>query len=44
MKTIKPHYESTPIQIYWKILPQKKKQKKPRNFSDKNSDIFHISA
>ena len=34
------HYENMPIQIYWKILPQKKKWK----FSDKNSDIFHISA
>ena len=32
------HYENTPIQIYWK-------KKSPKtNFSDKNSDIFHISA
>ena len=30
------HYENTPIQIYWKFYHQK--------FSDKNADIFHISA
>ena len=29
-----------PIQIYWKFYHKKKK----RIFSDKNSDIFHISA
>ena len=29
-----------PIQIYWKFYNQKKKKKK----SDKNSDVFHISA
>ena len=33
------HYENTPIQIYWKFHHQKKWK-----FSDKNSDIFHISA
>ena len=33
------HYENKPIQIYWKFYHQKK-----RKFSDKNSDIFHISA
>ena len=32
------HYENMPIQIYWKFYHQKEK------FSDKNSDIFHISA
>ena len=32
------HYENMPIQIYWKFYHQKWK------FSDKNSDIFHISA
>ena len=32
------HYENMPIQIYWKFYHQKMK------FSDKNSDIFHISA
>ena len=32
------HYENTPIQIYWKFHHQKTK------FSDKNADIFHISA
>ena len=32
------HYENTPIQIYWKFHHQNWK------FSDKNSDIFHISA
>ena len=30
---------NTPIQIYWKFCHQKKWK-----FSDKNSDIFHISA
>ena len=34
------HYENTPIQIYWKFYHKKK----TRKFSDKNSDIFHISA
>ena len=29
-----------PIQIYWKFYHKKK----TRKFSDKNSDIFHISA
>ena len=33
------HYENKPIQIYWKIYHQKKWK-----FSDKNFDIFHISA
>ena len=33
------HYENMPIQIYWKFLHQK-----PQDFSEKNSDIFHISA
>ena len=33
------HYESTPIQIYWKFYHKKK-----RKNSDKNSDIFRISA
>ena len=33
------HYENTPIQIYWKFYHHKKWK-----FSDKNSDIFHISA
>ena len=32
------HYENKPIQIYWKFYHQKWK------LSDKNSDIFHISA
>ena len=32
------YYEITPIQIYWKFHYKKWK------FSDKNSDIFHISA
>ena len=32
------HYENKPIQIYWKFYHKKWK------FSDKNSDIFHISA
>ena len=32
------HYENKPIQIHWKFYNQK------NNFSDKNSDIFHISA
>ena len=32
------HYENTPIQIYWKFTTQNWK------FSQKNSDIFHISA
>ena len=31
-------YENEPIQIYWKFSHQKWK------FSDKNSDMFHISA
>ena len=33
------HYENMPIQIYWKIHHQKKWKT-----SDKNSDIFQISA
>ena len=33
------HYENMPIQIYWKFHHQK-----TQDFSDKNSDIFHISA
>ena len=33
------HYENKPIQIYWKFYRQNKWK-----FSDKNSDIFHISA
>ena len=32
------YYDTTPIQIYWKLHHQKLK------VSDKNSDIFHISA
>ena len=32
-----PHYENMPIQIYWKFHWNWK-------FSDKNSDVFHISA
>ena len=35
----KVHYENTPIQIYWKFHHQKTVK-----FSDKNSDIFHVSA
>ena len=34
-----PHYENTPIQIYWKFYNQKRE-----NFQIKNSDIFRISA
>ena len=34
-----PHYENTPIQIYWKFYNPKRE-----NFQIKNSDIFHISA
>ena len=34
-----PHYENTPIQIYWKFYYQKNE-----NFQLKMSDIFHISA
>ena len=33
------HYKNTPIQIYRQFYNQKKGK-----FSDKNSDIFHISA
>ena len=33
------HYENKPIQIYWKFYNKKKWK-----FSDKNLDIFHISA
>ena len=33
------HYETTPIQIYWKFY-----HKKNENFQLNNSDIFHISA
>ena len=33
------HYENMPIQIYWKFYHQKNWK-----FSDKNSDIFYISA
>ena len=33
------HYENMPIQIYWKFYHQKMKKK-----SDKNFDIFHVSA
>ena len=32
------HYENTPVRVYWKFYLQNWK------FSDKNSDIFHISA
>ena len=32
------HYENKPIQIYWKFYHKKKK------ITDRNSDIFHISA
>ena len=34
------HYENTPIPIYWKFHHQNLNSE----FSDKNSDIFHISA
>ena len=34
-----PHYENTPIQIYWKFYNQKE-----GTFSNKKSDIFHIPA
>ena len=37
------HYETIPIQIYWKNL-DKKKQKTRYNFQIKNSDIFNVSA
>ena len=37
--TLNDHYENTPNEIYWKFYHQKMKKK-----SDKNSDIFHISA
>ena len=33
------HHENMPIQIYWKFYHQKNWK-----FSDKNSDIFYISA
>ena len=33
------HFENTPVQIYWKISPPKSE-----HFSDKKSDIFHISS
>ena len=33
------HNENMPIEIYWKFYLQKNEK-----FSDKNSDIFHISA
>ena len=33
-----PHYENTPIQIYWKFYHQKRKIFRKKN------DIFHISA
>ena len=33
------NYENMPIQIYWKFHHQN-----TQDFSDKNSDIFHISA
>ena len=35
-KVLRKH---TPLQIYWKFHHQK-----TQDFSDKNSDIFHISA
>ena len=40
------HYENKPIQKYWKFYHRKKrkKKKKKRKFSDKISDILHISA
>ena len=40
------HYKKMPIQNILKISPpkKKKKEKKTWKFSDKNSDIFHISA
>ena len=38
------HYENRPIQIYWTFHHKKKKNKKKTKFSDKNSDIFRISA
>ena len=39
LNTAVKHYENTPIQIYWKFHHQKLK-----TISDKNSDIFHVSA
>ena len=36
---LSPHYENTPLQIYWKFNHQKLKI-----FQMKTSDIFHISA
>ena len=39
MYSIAAHYENTPNQIYWKYYHQKNWK-----FSDKNSDIFHMSA
>ena len=40
------HYEIRPIQIYWNFYHQKKKKKKKKKwkFSDRSSDIFHISS
>ena len=38
-KMLPLHYENTPIQINRKISPPKTEK-----ISDKNSDIFHISA
>ena len=37
--TVSMHHENKPIQIYWKFYHQEMKKN-----SDKNSDIFHISA
>ena len=34
------HYENMPVEVYWKFYHQKLKKKN----SDKNSNIFHISA
>ena len=39
VENIENHYENLPIQTYWKFHHQK-----IEDFSDKNSDIFHISA
>ena len=39
ISTSEPHYENTPIQIYWKFH-----HKKLKSLKMKNSDIFHISA
>ena len=39
MYAVSNHYKNMPIQTYWKLYHQTKK-----NFQIKKSDIFHISA